>query len=65
MEVRVLSQAPRGNLMFNIESIVLKWLKDNRTDILKNISDTIKDWLDKNKQEIYDIIKENSRNGIE
>ena len=50
--------------MFNIDSIVSKWLKDNRTVILKNISDTIKDWLDKNKQEIYDIIKENSRNGM-
>ena len=47
--------------MFNIDSILQKWLKDNREQLLNNISDTIKKWLDENKAEIYDIIKENSK----
>ena len=47
-------------IMFNVESVVNKWLRDNQKAILKNISDTILKWLDKNKQEIYDIIEKNS-----
>jgi hypothetical protein len=46
--------------MFNVDSIIEKWLQDNQEAILKNISDTILDWLDENKQEIYDIIDKNS-----
>ena len=46
--------------MFNVESVIEKWLKDNQEAILENISDTIETWLDENKQEIYDIIDKNS-----
>jgi len=47
--------------MFNVDSIVEKWLQQNKEAILKNISDTIVEWLDKNKDEIYKIIDKNTR----
>jgi hypothetical protein len=51
--------------MFNIDSILEKWLRENRDIILKNISDTILVWLENHKDEIYTIIEKSSKGNHE
>lgn len=43
--------------MFDVKSVVKKWLKENEDEIFDNINNAIEEWLNENKQEIYEIIK--------
>jgi dsDNA-binding SOS-regulon protein len=51
--------------MFNVDSVIEKWLKNNQDVILKNISDTIFIWLEEHKDEIYTIIEKSSKGNNE